>query len=44
VDARRDLELADAVIDTAELIRFRHDGRQPVRVGLAAAPLGRRTT
>jgi hypothetical protein len=42
VESHRDLELPDAVVDAVELIRFRYDGRQPVRARLASAPLGRR--
>jgi hypothetical protein len=42
VGERRDLDLGVAVVDEAELIRSRYDGRQPVRVRLAASPLARR--
>lgn len=41
VDQHRSLDLGEAAIDRAELMRFRYDGRQPVRVGLGSAPLGR---
>jgi hypothetical protein len=41
VNDRRDLDLGIAVVDEVELIRFRYDGRQPVRVRMASAPLGR---
>lgn len=40
VAARRDLGLGETVIRGAELLRFRYNGRQPVRVTLATAPLG----
>lgn len=44
VDRRRDLDLGEATIDGAELLRFRYDGRQPVRVRLGSAALtGQRT-
>jgi hypothetical protein len=37
---RRDLDVGPVVVDEVELLRFEYDGRQPVRVTLAAAPLG----
>ncbi|WP_329110860.1 hypothetical protein OG792_17450 [Micromonospora sp. NBC_01699] len=40
VAARRDLDLGESVIREAELLRFRYNGRQPVRVTLATTPLG----
>lgn len=42
VAARRHLGLGEAVVGEAEVLRFRFNGRQPVRVALAAAPLGTR--
>ena len=39
VGRRRDLHLGEAAVDRAELLRFRHNGRQPVRVGLGHARL-----
>ena len=42
VAARRDLDLGVAVVDEVELIRFRYDGRQPVRVPMARSHLGAR--
>ncbi|GAA4701500.1 hypothetical protein Prum_058710 [Phytohabitans rumicis] len=39
VAARRHLDLGEGVIEEAELLRFKFNGRQPVRAGLAAAPL-----
>ena len=38
---RRDLDLGPVVVDEVELLRFDYDGRQPVRVPLSTAPLGR---
>ncbi|MDW5323668.1 hypothetical protein [Plantactinospora sp. KLBMP9567] len=40
VAARRGADLGDAVVGAAELLRFRFNGRQPVRVPLAGAPFG----
>ncbi|MEQ4305069.1 hypothetical protein ABNF97_27435 [Plantactinospora sp. B6F1] len=40
VAARRGADLGDAVANVAELLRFRFNGRQPVRVPLASAPFG----
>ena len=40
VAARRRLDLGVARIDETELLRFRYDGRQPVRHTLYRAPLG----
>jgi hypothetical protein len=39
VDQRRDVAVGEAVFGAAELVRFEHDGRQPVRVRLARAAL-----
>lgn len=39
VAQRRDLDLGPVVVDEVELLRSDYDGRQPVRVPLAAAPL-----
>ena len=41
VGKHRNLDLGEAAIDGAELLGFRYNGRQPVRVGLGSAPLGR---
>ncbi|MDG4833987.1 hypothetical protein O7627_32470 [Solwaraspora sp. WMMD1047] len=41
VTSRRTLDLGETTIDTADLLRFRHNGRQPVRVGLGHAQLRR---
>jgi hypothetical protein len=40
VDARRDVDLGPAVVGEVELLWFRYDGRQPVRVSVATASLG----
>lgn len=40
VAARRRLDLGVTQVDVAELLRFRYDGRQPVRHMLYRAPLG----
>ena len=40
VAARRHLDLGVTRADEAELLRFRYDGRQPVRHTLARSPLG----
>ncbi|MGW4463004.1 hypothetical protein [Micromonospora sp. NPDC004704] len=40
VAARRDLELGQTIVHEAELVRFRYNGRQPIRVALATAPFG----
>ncbi|MFV2012825.1 MULTISPECIES: hypothetical protein [unclassified Micromonospora] len=40
VARRRNLRLGEATIDRADLLRFQHNGRQPVRVGLDHARLG----
>jgi hypothetical protein len=40
VAARRRLDLGGCAVGGAELLRFRYDGRQPVRVRLARVPLG----
>lgn len=40
VAARRGLELGAVAVNESELLRFRYNGRQPVRVALARAPLG----
>ncbi|WP_199853131.1 hypothetical protein [Plantactinospora sp. BC1] len=40
VAASRGLHLGDVVVGAAELLRFRFNGRQPVRVPLARAPFG----
>jgi hypothetical protein len=40
VASRRRLNLGCAVVSEAELLWFRYNGRQPVRVGLARAALG----
>ena len=40
VAERRDLDLGPVVVEEVELLRFDYDGRQPVRVPLATAPLG----
>jgi hypothetical protein len=37
VSARRRLDLGWVEVDTAELVTFRYDGRQPVRVRLGQA-------
>jgi len=39
VARRRNLHLGEAAVDSAELLRFQHNGRQPVRVGLGNARL-----
>jgi hypothetical protein len=39
VAQRRDLDLEPVVVREVELLRFDYDGRQPVRVPLATAPL-----
>ncbi|GIG92038.1 hypothetical protein [Plantactinospora endophytica] len=40
VAARRGTDLGEAAIGAAELLRFRFDGRQPVRLPLTSAPFG----
>ncbi len=39
VTAQRDLDLGEAAISEAELLRFQFNGHQPVRVALVIAPL-----
>nr|MDT0658699.1 hypothetical protein [Micromonospora sp. DSM 115978] len=39
VTGRRTLDLGETTVDKADLLRFRHNGRQPVRVGLGHARL-----
>lgn len=40
VAARRDLDLGETCSAEAEVVRWRHNGGHPVRVGLATATLG----
>ena len=40
VAARRGLDLGAIAVQESELLRFRYNGRQPVRVGLARAAFG----
>jgi hypothetical protein len=40
VEKRRDTDLGPAIVSEAELLWFRYDGRQPVRMALATAAFG----